>query len=322
MPSKRSRSISQKPEKTARARITDLGQLSISLQLGGHQSTILYWGFYEPKYWRNYLHTHSFYEICYAWQGSGIFRMLGKDHRVKSGDLFIAKPGEPHEIISSRPDPLGIYYWAFSLTATPSSDIASSPIDALLDLFIRSTQWVASDVLSVAAILEMLTEEIARRPAGYPLAIDALITKLLLDTARAVVTKPIPFPAIAPRTGSEAEAIVATATRYIRDNLARPISLRDVAAQVHVSERHLGRLFHQVRQMTVLDFITQCRIETASQLLLDHTWAVKKIAAAVGYPDVRYFTTLFRKRTKMTPAIFRSKSGTAFANESQRGKTR
>jgi AraC-like DNA-binding protein len=310
MPSSVARPV--KPVASSDARITELGQLPISLRLGSYQSAILYWGYYEPKYWRNYLHTHSFFEICYAYQGTGSFQMLGNISRVKAGDLFVAKPGEEHEIISSRRDPLGIYYWAYSLTRGP---------ELAMDRFCRSTQWVAR-APSVLTTLRLLTREIIDRAAGYPLVIDGLMTKLLLDTSRAVVTDIIQSEALQPRAITEAQSMVQTASRYILDNLGRPISLRDVAAQVHVSERHLSRLFHQIKKMTVLDYITQVRIEMAASLLLNQTWAVKKIAATVGYPDVRYFTTLFRRRMKFTPAVFRRGQGTAYADESRRGRRR
>jgi AraC family L-rhamnose operon transcriptional activator RhaR len=315
MPSSTARD--KKPASAANARFIELGQLPISIRLGRYQSAILYWGYYEPKYWRNYLHTHSFFEICYAYQGTGAFQMMGKVYKVKAGDLFIAKPGEEHEIISNRRDPLGIYYWAFSLVRSSSPGIAQSPVDVLMDRLFQSTKWVAR-APSMLATLQMLTQEISNRAAGYPAVINGLVTKLLMDSARAAVTDPILAEAFEPRATSEAQSMVQTASQYILDNLGRPISLRDVAAQVHVSERHLTRLFHQVKKMTVLDFITQVRLEAASHLLLNQQWAVKKIAAAVGYPDVRYFTTLFRRKMKCTPAMFRRRWGTAFADESRR----
>ena len=78
------------------------------ITLSRWSAEILYWGFFEPKWWRNYLHTHSFFEICYAYAGEGTFRMNGADYKIRAGDVFVAKPTEPHEIVSSqRKHPLG-----------------------------------------------------------------------------------------------------------------------------------------------------------------------------------------------------------------------
>jgi len=43
------------------------------------------------------------------------YRMRDEIHPVKKGDLFVARPGEEHEIISSRKDALGIYFWGHTL---------------------------------------------------------------------------------------------------------------------------------------------------------------------------------------------------------------
>ncbi|HLL90043.1 MAG TPA: helix-turn-helix transcriptional regulator [Tepidisphaeraceae bacterium] len=102
-----------------------------------------------------------------------------------------------------------------------------------------------------------------------------------------------------------------TAVTYLRDNLARPIGVRDIAAQVNLSERHLARTFRAATGRSVLDYLTGLRVDAAAQMLLaDVERPVKQIAATVGYPDVRYFTTLFGRHTGTTPAAYRAAGGT------------
>ena len=67
-----------------------------------------------------------------------------------------------------------------------------------------------------------------------------------------------------------------------------------------------------------MGYVTRVRLEPAEQLLLNHEYAMKQVAAAVGYPDVHYFTTLFRKRGGLTPGVFRQRRGTIFANPKKR----
>ena len=66
-----------------------------------------------------------------------------------------------------------------------------------------------------------------------------------------------------------------------------------------------------------MGYVTRVRLEAAEQLLLNHEYAMKQVAA-VGYPDVHYFTTLFRKRRGLTPGVFRQRRGTIFANPKKR----
>src|SRR3954454_4848815 len=92
-----------------RQRFFDLDRLHLSVRLGSYRADMMYWGVLGERWWRNYQHAHSFFEVCYAFDGQGTFRMIGDEYPVKTGDVFIAKPEETHEIISSRTKPLGIY---------------------------------------------------------------------------------------------------------------------------------------------------------------------------------------------------------------------
>jgi AraC-like DNA-binding protein len=275
---------------------------------------MVYWGCLGQKWWRNYTHVHSFYEICYAFEGQGIFRINGADHPIKAGDVFVAKPNEPHEIVSSRRDPLGIYFWGHTLI--PTADAKPSPADEAIDALIEQfavTRCAISEVgPSMRWTLELLCDEIANKQPGFTQSIEGLTRKLLLDTARAMSGRSISGEKCEPPVKNGAESIVHNVIRYLHDNLSRPIQIRDVAAQVHLSPRHLSRLFQQVTDSSLLDYLTKLRVEAAAQLLLDREVAIKNIAREVGYPDVHYFTTLFRRRTGQTPAAFRAKGGTRF----------
>ena len=158
--------------------------------------------------------------------------------------------------------------------------------------------------------LEMLTSEIARREVGYEQAVQALVMKLLLDTARAVTD--LPPVASEGQTPDSSETLVKDMTRYLRDNYQRPVRVRDVAAQVHLSERHTNRLFRQVMGMSIKAYLTQFRLEVAAQHLLSQQMTVTEVALASGYCDVRHFITRFRLHTGLTPTAFRAQGGTWF----------
>lgn len=295
-----------------RQRFTDLNSLSLAFPLGSFHVTMLGWGFIEPYPWRNYLHTHSFFEVCYAFQGRGTFRMRGDDYAVQAGDLFVAKPSEPHEIISTDDDPLGIYFWSYTLVPPRGQVAHAQGIDGLLRAFFSAERCVSTRAPLMSHTLELLTEEIVLRQPGYAESVVALAVKLLLDTARAVVDAPIPVEQFAAPVRHHAEAVAQRIARFLRDNASRPLSVRDVAAEVHLSERHTSRLFHQTMGISIMAYLTALRLEMAAQLLLDQQLSIKEVAQASGYPSVHHFATLFRRRMGLTPAMFRRQGGTSF----------
>jgi len=300
----------------AREGFSELDHVPVSVSLGSYRADAIYWGVLGRKWWRNFLHAHSFFEVCYVFHGRGSFTINSKRHPISAGNVFVAKPNEPHEIISSRKDPLQLYFWAFTLVPAPGARAApgsaDESIDRLLDSFVTSPRWVAKVDFSMDRTLQLLGEEIAHRAPGFSRAIDALVAKLLLDVARSLSHDAGPGEQIDPPARDSSDATVHTALRYLRDNLSRQIEVRDVAAQVQLSERQLSRLFHHATGSSVIAHLTKLRIETACQLLLDKDMPIKQVARAVGYPNTHYFTTIFGKRTGRTPAVFRHAGGTKY----------
>lgn len=303
-----------------RQRFFDIDLLHVTFRLGSYRAESLYWGVLGERWWRNYLHAHSFFEFCYAYAGKGAFRVRDQEIPIERGALFVATPGVSHEIVSSRTHPLGIYFWAFTLLRVPEHEAtdADRSIDALLEALPSTPRWVTRRPdLAVERTLELMTAEIAGKAAGYTQAIQGLATKLVLDCARAF-TDGVPPEPLAAAGDRGARSAVQTAVRYLRDNYARPIEVRDVAAQVHLSERHLARLFARETGKSILEYLTDLRVEAASQLLLDDAIPIKQVARSVGYPDPHYFTTLFGRRTGLTPGMFRERRGTKFRDETRR----
>ena len=303
-----------------RQHFADLARTRVSFRIGSYRADMLYWGVIGARYWRNWMHAHSFVEVCYAYRGRGAFRILDTERRVRAGDVFVAKPREHHEVISSRSSPLGVYFWAYSLAPTAARSLAPSEdaLDALLGAFLTAGDAVGRVGRDYERTLLMLCEEMMRAQPGYLKAIEPLSFKLVLDTARAVTDTSRIFQAVAPppRAPSTASETAQIIVRYLQDNFSRRTEVRDVASQVHLSERHVSRLFRQATGTSILDYLTRLRMETAARMLLENELSIKQIARAVGYPDAHYFTTLFGRWMKTTPAAYRRNGGTGSSDGS------
>jgi AraC-like DNA-binding protein len=287
---------------------TDLQQLPIRFSLGGFNVTMFGWGFIDAVWWRNYLHEHSYFEVCYVWKGNGLFRVNRSDYTVQQGHVFVAKPHEPHEIISSEDDPMGVYFWSYTLVP---EEPTQNDTDLLLRAFLTSDERVKA-IANLQHTLNRLTLEIDTRQPGYLYLIQSLSSQLVLEIARAFTpTATLPGRNLLEEHDSTS-ALVANMVRYIQDNYARPLTVRDVAAQIHLSKRHTDRLFQRAMGISIHQYLTQYRLKIAAQLLLNKKLSVAETAYACGYRDPRYFITLFKRYNKMTPAVFQKQGGTRF----------
>jgi len=288
---------------------TDLNDLRLEPQLEDFTCEILYWGFFDgAQFWRNYLHVHSFFEICYVLSGSGSFFINNETHPVKAGDLFIAKPDERHEIVSSKGDPLALYFWSYTLLS--SNKVNNNDLNNLLNAFSNSSVPVLANQRAIAKVLDLLTDEISRKAMGYPELIGGLVKHLLIETARAATQGQSLRPNLT--SNAHQDSVTATIIRYLRDNYGQRLSLKEIAAQVHLSERHMSRRFKKVTGQTIKQYATGLRIDAAKQLLLNSDISVSEVAYETGYGDVRHFSTVFRKWTGLSPSHYRSRGGTEF----------
>ena len=95
------------------------------------------------------------------------------------------------------------------------------------------------------------------------------------------------------------------AIEFIESNYSNQISLADIAHAAHLSISRLAHLFKEQLGMTMVDYISQTRIEKARQLLLYTSKTAAEVCFEVGYNNKSYFTRIFRKYTSLTPQQFR-----------------
>ena len=81
-----------------------------------------------------------------------------------------------------------------------------------------------------------------------------------------------------------------------------------LADKVAISPNYLHTLFKNKTGQTLLDYITNRRIDAAKRLLEDPYNRIYEISEKVGYKSTNYFTTIFKNIVGMTPSEYR-KSG-------------
>ncbi|MGF1752810.1 AraC family transcriptional regulator [Vibrio makurazakiensis] len=94
--------------------------------------------------------------------------------------------------------------------------------------------------------------------------------------------------------------------RYIENNLSEVIREDDIAERCHYSVTYFSKVFHRVIGISFRDYICNKRINLAKKILLrDRSTKVSSVAYQCGYQDVSYFSRIFKKKTGMTPGMFR-----------------
>lgn len=86
------------------------------------------------------------------------------------------------------------------------------------------------------------------------------------------------------------------------------ISVGTIAESLGLSEGHLSRMFKKETDYTVMAYLTQYRIHTAMKLLTDCRYKVYEVAEMVGYHDITYFSSTFKKIVGVSPSEYQDRS--------------
>lgn len=92
---------------------------------------------------------------------------------------------------------------------------------------------------------------------------------------------------------------------YINDKLHSRITVTDLANYVNVNPSYLSKIFKKETGMTITDYITKKKIETAKNLLTYSDLSASEIAPLLAFPSQSYFTEVFRKTVGVTPVKYR-----------------
>lgn len=92
---------------------------------------------------------------------------------------------------------------------------------------------------------------------------------------------------------------------YIDFNYVETLSLNMLAELADITANYLSGQFKKEVGTTVIDYINQCRIEHAQNLLITTSLSIGAIAEKVGIIDENYFARIFKKQTGKSASGYR-----------------
>jgi len=107
------------------------------------------------------------------------------------------------------------------------------------------------------------------------------------------------------RVPSRNNEIIKRAIQYISRNFSSPITLEQVANDVHLNPAYFSSMFKQSTGSSFKEYLNMVRIEESKRLLANTDYSVIDIAVATGFEDQSYFSKVFKKYTGLTPKQYR-----------------
>ncbi|GAA5204125.1 helix-turn-helix domain-containing protein [Streptomyces thinghirensis] len=173
----------------------------------------------------------------------------------------------------------------------PAVEVDADPI------FIREGDvWTGAGIsacldLSLALIADDLGEEVALRVARQ------LVMYLKRPSGQSQFSVPLEQVSTTRR--------IEDLRHHIMRNIAEPLTVADLAACAHVSDRQLTRIFKTELGTTPHAYIESARVEVARHQLESTDATLERVASTCGFGTVDTLVRAFRRRLDTTPTEYR-----------------
>lgn len=95
------------------------------------------------------------------------------------------------------------------------------------------------------------------------------------------------------------------AIQYIENNFTKDINVEYLAELCYSSYSNFLKMFKHQTGQTIINYISDKRIEHSKQYLIDTSRPIYEIASELGYSECSYFNRVFKKKENITPSQFR-----------------
>jgi two-component system response regulator YesN len=96
------------------------------------------------------------------------------------------------------------------------------------------------------------------------------------------------------------------AITYMQENYHANLTLSSISNQIYMNPAYFSVMFKKKVGKSIIEYLTEIRMEEAIKLLLHSDLKTYQIAERVGYNDAAYFSNQYKKYTGATPQEYRN----------------
>ena len=251
-------------------------------------------------------HWHQRGEILFMLRGCYRFIINGTCIVLSEGELLYIPPkqihtaicpdGETPDLIVLKLDP---EIFAFSAPPEEQQICLHSFADAC------AYRFCAQEVraLEIPYFLQSILKEINMRRAGYHYAIYGLSVTLFAHLYR-ILLRRNNVQTIHQLSKKDLTAFYAILD-YLDQHMEEEIILADLLEICHLSYSNFAVKFRRMTGKNLTDYLCGIRMQKAMHLLATTELSITAIAGQCGFPDLCYFSRIFKRTTGLTANPYR-----------------
>lgn len=258
------------------------------------------------------MHTHDFLEVNIIVNGVGRHYIESTSVPAKAGDIFVIHPNVSHGYYNEQDlDVLNILLSRKFLKRF-SEDLVRLPayrvlfeIEPVLRKKVNSNLYVTllpEQLSYVMKIYNLYAEKnYDFESEGKYIRTNAVCLELcsyLCECAESFLEND---------TKQAANKSVLRSIEYIKNNISQEISISEVAKMTYLSRSTYERHFKALTGATPIQYLQNCRLEAAKDMLLDSQKSIDEVAYECGFYDTSHLSKLFKKHYGISPSQYKGK---------------
>lgn len=251
---------------------------------------------YYPKAWNHFRERQepiSQYVFIYCTEGKGWFQAGGERCAVEKDQYFILPAHQPHCYGADDQNPWTIYWVHFKgKLAGEYAGNCLKPTDVKPNTYSR----IGERLGLFEEIYHTLEMGYGRENLLYACSVfyHFLGSLRYVQQYRSAV-----------KQETEEDDLVAAAIHYMKENIEKKLTLKEIAGHIGYSSSHFSALFHSRTGYSPLNYFNQLKIQQACRLLDFSNMKINQICHKTGIDDCYYFSRLFTKIMGMSPREYK-----------------
>lgn len=246
-------------------------------------------------------HWHDQVEINFAVGGSLTYLLAGSVVRVPPGRLSLFWAGIPHSVVGRT----GIekFYWVYvPLVSLLRLGLPESVMRRVMggEMLVDAEPSDADPLMLDRWSEELPDADDARRRLIIR-EVEARVMRLALSQSDEAEGPHIP-------TEKGPAQKVAEMARFVAENHAKPLHIKDVARHVGLHPNYAMTLFRRHYGMTLSAYLTRLRVCQAQHLLISTERDTARISFDVGFGSISRFYEAFKEISGLAPRQYRMQS--------------
>jgi AraC-like DNA-binding protein len=230
--------------------------------------------------------------LAYCYKGDGFVSIAGDQIPVRQNQFFIIPAGFGFSYLS---DKQGANFYTCHFNGS-KSQILSKDFTVVRDLLPSVNNMVANRLMLFDEIFNNLGNGFHNENLEY---VSFCFGHLLATFVYACKTSD--------DIAEEQNPVVRKAISYMESNLAKTLTLEQLAAEAGYSPTYFTTTFKAATGYPPIQYFNHLRIMRACEYLDQTRMKVKEIAFRIGYADPYYFSKDFAKKMGMSPRRYRNR---------------